>query len=191
MKDKIFIDFDETIVATRKAFCATYNKLFENVEEFVFADWTKNKSWDFVDVCPLLSGRQDVNKLFCYPQLFTHLEFIDEYMETILKRLQEQYEIIICTKGSPGNIALKSMWIQGHLPFISEVILIADSKGCTGKGNIQMQDCIFIDDNMVNLISSNASTKICFGKVQKWNEDWDGISVNNSLELFEMLDTNQ
>jgi len=191
MKDKIFIDFDETIVATRKAFCATYNELFKDVEDYVFADWIKNNSWDFDDVCPLLSGRQDVNKLFCYPQLFTKLEFIDENMETVLKKLQEQYELIICSKGTHGNIALKSMWIHGHLPFISESILIADNNANMGKGNIQMQNSIIIDDNMANLDSSNASTKICFGEVLKWNEDWNGIRTLNSLELFEILDSNQ
>jgi len=50
-----------------------------------------------------------------------------------------------------------------------------------------MSDGIIIDDHGNNLITSNADTKICFGEIKEWNEDWEGLMASNWKELGEML----
>jgi len=191
MKNKIFIDFDETIVATNKAFCATYNSIFKDVEGFIHADYNQCNCWDYKDVCPLLENREDVETVFRSVEFFKTLTMIDDNMASVLQELITQYEVIICTIGNPGNLALKSVWIQKHLPYISQVILMSNSNCIMDKSNIQMEDCIFIDDNINNLNSSNASKKICYGKEYKWNKEWDGLRALDSKELLTMITENK
>lgn len=50
-----------------------------------------------------------------------------------------------------------------------------------------MEGGIIIDDVASNLESSNASLKICFGKVYPWNEKWEGIRAYDWLEVSTML----
>jgi FMN phosphatase YigB (HAD superfamily) len=187
MKTKIFLDFDEVIVSAQKAFCEAYNELYNTYSQFTFADWTKNNEWDFTDVCPLLQGKKDVEKIFCTTTYFKYLNFIDENMPRVLTYLMDEYDLIICTIGWLENISKKSLWIRDNLPMIHKSIFMANTACHMNKSDINMANSIFVDDNMENLLSSNASMKICFGRKFNWNKDWNGLHAANSLDLLQLL----
>ena len=55
------------------------------------------------------------------------------------------------------------------------------------KSEINMTDSIFIDDSYNNLITSNATEKICFGDIYLWNRKWDGIRLANWMDIKKYL----
>ena len=59
-----------------------------------------------------------------------------------------------------------------------------------GKEEIHMQGGILVDDNYINLLTSNSDLKICMHKKTGWNKGVERsgfIRLNDSLELYEFI----
>ena len=184
-KQKLFVDFDITIVDSIKAFTDTYNILYGDHPNFVPADPNKITEYNFKCICPLIKHSEDIfkNKLF-----FFLLKFINENTYEVLEKLNKKYRLIVSTIGTSKNLSLKSKWLESNLPFIKDYILIKN-QGCKmDKSLINMgKDSIFIDDIPSNLESSNAERKILFGKIYPWNENWQGEHCLTWKEIEQML----
>ncbi len=172
LKQKFFIDFDLTIVDSISAFCSTYNFYYKNYPEFQPADPSKITSYDFRCICPLLKTQEDKNKIWGSDLLFYYLTFINDNTHDVLKKLNEKYQLVIVSIGTPKNIALKAKWLNNTLPFIKDYVLITNEGNVMDKSIVNMQNGIFIDDIPSNLESSNAEVKILFGKTYPWNKNW-------------------
>jgi len=175
-KPELFLDFDGTIVNTRKRICEMYN------EDFVWgggkkARWRKVDKYNFSDECPKLT-REVLSYYFKTPRFFDGLEF-EEDAEHTINKLSSAYKIIVATLGELENLQLKEfMIVDNDLP-IDEFIGI-DSAIYKDKSHINMNDglltgdhSIFVDDCSNNLYNSNAEIKICYGGVHSWNMDWE------------------
>lgn len=185
MKPKIFIDFDNSIVNTTRSYVDTYNMLYKFHPKFKKATYDV-KQYDLKDQCPLVKSVDDIfsSKLF-----FHNLRFINSNTKEILKKLSEDFDLIICSLGTPKNNALKSLWLSKQLPFVEQYMLVtnnyADRNCKLDKSLVNMQNAIFIDDMPKNLDSSNAKYKILFGKEYLWNHsdnkqhikciNWDNV----------------
>jgi len=183
-KKKLFLDFDSTIANSILSFTEFYNLVFKNEKNFKKAIADNCNQWDLKDICPLVNNPMDVfsSKLF-----FEQLTFMDNAKEVLLK-LSEQYELIICSIGTYDNISLKSLWIEKHLPFIKNSILIVN-EGCKmNKSMVDMNidNSIFIDDHESNLYSSNCDFKICFGKEYPWNSKWIAEGNKHCIDWLEV-----
>jgi len=187
-KRKIFFDMDGVIVNIQKAFCEVYNSEYKDYPNFIPADWTKNNKWNLKDVCPLIKSCEDI---FNSAELFYKLEFMDKYTFDVLKRLSEDYRIIICSAGSHFNISYKATWIKNKLPFVKEAVLLYNtSKQLCAKGELtNMQDSIFVDDLNKNLLESNAFYRICFGEEFAWNANTPFTRCRNFKELERIIST--
>ena len=108
-------------------------------------------------------------------------------------------EIIICTTGTPKNLAHKLNYVSKDFPFASFLpIYLKDSNG-VGKSIIDMEDSIFVDDHIDNLKSSNAKYKILFKEENnhpkaEWQhineqdkEQYDIKVAHNWREIFEIV----
>lgn len=184
MKTKLFLDFDDTIINARQAYCEVYNTWYENYPEFKIADWKLNNRWDLKDVAPLV---ENPNILFELEDFFECCKFINKNTFDVLKKASEKYEIIICSIGNATNISLKMSWIKYNLPFIKKSVLLYDDNCEMNKSIVNMQGGIFVDDVVKNLESSNADIKICFNNGCDWNKGWNGINVKNYDELEKIL----
>ena len=172
MKQKLFIDFDSTITNTHKSFCEYYNKFYNHLDGYKYADHNKCNQWGYGDECPLAVN--DLDFIFGQWFLFAKLDLFPNAYE-ILEKLSERYEIIIVSIGTYRNIALKSEWVEECLPFIHESIFLCKGNGVImDKSTVNMESGIFIDDVQSNLDSTNADRKILFGRRFVWNEEWNG-----------------
>jgi len=187
MKQKLFLDFDNTIVNSTKAFCDIYNLRYYNHPNFIKADWEKSYLYNFEDVCPLLKTKEEVENIFCSETFFRSLEFIDNNTIDVIAELNNKYQIIITSIGWPLNISLKSLWIENELPMIKEFILINNGDCSMDKGIIDMSKGVILDDVESNLISSNADLKVCFGYRHDKNENWQGEWCVDWLDVREKL----
>jgi len=182
MKNKMFLDFDSTIVDSLKSFTDVYNILYLNYPEFKLADPNKVCQYNLKCQCPLIDRVLDIfeHKLF-----FENLEFINHNTYDVLERLNEKYQLIIVTIGNYINLSRKALWLEKKLPFIKDCLLISNDGCKMDKSIINMSGSgnIFVDDVSSNLFSSNAETKILFGKRFEWNMNWEGENCLNWSEI--------
>ena len=184
MKKKIFLDFDGTTVNSIKAFCSIYNWGYAGNPKFKHADWRKVNKWDFSDEC--LLAKNDIESIFAMEEFFTNLEVMDVETLDVIDRLKDKFDIVVCSIGTPANISHKVSWIERVLD-IKNMIMLSKKDAKIDKSIINMGGGIIIDDHSENLFSSNAETKICFGEVKEWNENWSGLRARNWKELEELL----
>ncbi|HLO11138.1 MAG TPA: HAD hydrolase-like protein [Pseudoneobacillus sp.] len=182
MIKRIIFDFDDVIVDTRKAYCDMYNHKYREHGDFKPADPDKVFKWDLSDECPLEKDRYTI---FSSKELFTRLKFIDGAYEA-LKELSSKIPVAICSVVSLESAGYKAAWIKERLPFMSDVILLTDSK-TLNKGIVDMKDAMFIDDNAYNLNATNADIKICFGRNHSVNEFWVKPKFNNWKDLYKYI----
>lgn len=185
--NKLFLDFDCTIVDSVKTYCNVYNMLYKQQDDFKEADHNKVNRYDLKDQCHLVDHQETI---FSNREFFSHLEFMP-YAREVIERLGSKYELVICSIGTLDNISYKAQWIKSNLSFIKNVILISSAVGSKGmkmdKSIANMKDSIFIDDHVENLLSSNAELKICFGKEYEWNKSWMGQRCFNWKEVEKLL----
>jgi len=169
----IFIDFDNTIVKTAKAFCKIVNKNFDkdiywrnistyNLEEFELSD-------------------KIVGNIFESKEFFNELEEFDNAVKSV-EQLSKKNNVYIVSKGTNKHLALKRMWFKYNLP---EIPLIGLDMN-TSKRVIDMSDGILIDDLVENLNVSNARHKLKFG-TYKWDDYHNYSTAKNWDRMMKLI----
>lgn len=184
MRKLLYLDVDNTICNSTKRFVEIYNEEYNQQ-----ADWTKCYKWDYSDICPLL---ENAEVIFAREDFYNDkLELMDKYIKTIILLLNLQdYDIHFVTIGTKDNLKYKELWLEKQFPYISKKNYHLLEKTNMGKEEIHMQDGILVDDNYINLLTSNSDLKICMHKRTGWNKDIERsgfIRLNNSLELYEFI----
>lgn len=174
-KGNIFVDFDGCIVQTIKAICDCYHEDFQYYKNFKPVDWRSINTWDFEEL--KCATPEYINTYFNQQRFFDKLEFMPNAKE-ILEELSEDYNITIVSSGYSPNLRAKQIWIEKNLPFCG--FIGVNMKEYKDKSHVaEMRTGIFIDDSSSNLKTSNALVNICFGEKYSWNEDWEGIRLDN------------
>ena len=184
MRKLLYLDVDNTICNSTKRFVEIYNQEYNQQ-----ADWTKCYKWDYSDICPLL---EDAEPIFAREDFYNDkLELMDKYIKTIILLLHLQdYDIHFVTIGTKDNLKYKEQWLEQQFPYIRKDNYHLLEKTNMGKEEIHMQSGILVDDNCINLLTSNSDLKICMHKVTGWNKDIEKsgfIRLNDSLELYEFI----
>lgn len=182
-KQNFFIDFDNTLIHTIDAFCSVYNKLYINHPKFKPAVPDLVNEYNFKDQCPLV---ENVLSIFESPLFFKFARLINNNTYEILEKISKKYKPIICSIGTPRNIAYKAHYLEEKIPFIKDYVLITNQDCKMDKGIVNMQGAVFLDDIPSNLISSNAKEKLLFGTIYPWNLGWD--SRKHCLDWSEVGD---
>jgi len=191
MKQKLFLDFDSTLVDSVDAFIKVYIDRYKNTEGFVYPNVDTLRQWDFRDICPLLK-RGEVQDIFSNKEFFQYLKPFRNTVE-VLNKYKDKYEMCIVTIGTLKNLSHKAEYIEKYFPMVHNTILI-NNTGCKmDKSMIKMKgtdECpsVFIDDHGDNLKSSNADIKIVYGKAYDWNKDIVKLRAYNWLEVDRLLD---
>lgn len=185
-KTKLFCDMDNTLTNSTKAFCEAYNYIYRYHKDFIPAQWELVNTWNFENQCPNLNSHSDVLEIFNSPVFFKFLKLINDNTYEVARELNEKYQIIIASIGTPKNLSLKSLYLEDELPFIQDYILLCNNGCKMNKEIIQMNypDSIFIDDVTTNIESSNAQNKFIFGLEYPWSQtknfnrlrDWTDIA---------------
>ena len=188
-KQNLFLDCDNSLTASTRSFCESYNILYKYHKDFTPANWELVNIWNMQDQCTILKSHLDVLEIFETPIFFKLLKLINNNTYEIVRELNEKYQIIIASIGTPMNLSLKSLYLQETLPFIKDYILMYNDGIKMSKEIIQMNypDSIFIDDVTTKLDSSNAVNKYIFGKEYPWSQTndyhrlWNWTDIANKL----------
>jgi len=184
-KQKIFMDFDGTIINSIKAFCYVYNNIkYPSHPEFRPAEWSLVERYDAKCQCPLV---ENVLELFEHPLFFKSAEFLNGNTYEVLEQLNEKYDVILTSIGTFNNLSMKALWIKENLPFIKQCILLNNGANTMNKGIVNMQGGIIVDDVLSNLESSNADIKIIMGDEYDWNKSDKYRRCFNFTDLANVL----
>lgn len=187
MKKELFFDIDNTICNSTKRFVEIYNEIYNQN-----ADWRKCYKWDYSDVCPLV---EDAEVIFARSDFYNNqLDYHDPYVHSMLEILYNfnKFNIHFVTIGTKRNLYFKKEWLKRRFPYIPDENYHLLEKIEMGKGEIDMSGGILIDDNYINLLTSNADLKICMHHKTEWNKDVERSGfkrVENSLKLYQYIRT--
>ena len=193
---KLILDFDNTIVNTTKAMIRSMNPFIKDSSKKVDEN-SPSYYWSFKDLFPETHMRY-IDILFNSELLFDNMELYSN-VRNVLEDLHEKGVMIyVCSIGSYKNIKLKLDYLHKHLPFV-EVIPIAQNNIAMDKAIINMENAVFLDDNVDCLNSSNADVKILYKHdnfTTEKNRVWNGY-VSTSWEdedfiklVYDLLEVN-
>lgn len=179
---KLYVDYDGTIANTIQAIVRMYDQEFSKHPNYHQVDWSEIESWDFDELD--VASREHIDKYFETEKFFQLVEFMP-YADFILDKLKDFYQVCIVSMGNGDNLLLKKQWCRERLPYAEFIGL--DFSEHSDKAHIDMSDGIFVDDVSVNLDTSNAQKKICFGMKYPWNENWTGDRATNWFNLWKQI----
>ena len=167
------------IVDSVKAIVSLYNEDFSAYKKFHYVNHLDINTWDFQE-CSCATADY-INTYFNTPRFFERLEFMHN-ADYVLSKLSRHFDITIVSHGYSPNLKIKKEWVNKHITPLVHKTCVFDFIGVnlkehTDKSCIDMSNGIFIDDNISNLATSNASYKIVFGAVHSWN-------INNEKKQY-------
>lgn len=174
----IYLDYDGCIVNTIEAIVGLYNEDFRFYKDFQRVQWWDVETWGFEECT--CATRQQIDLYFNQPRFFNTVEFMP-WARQVIDELQKSYQVKIVSMGEYPNLVGKRGWLKYYFPNI-ELIGI-DFKEHSNKAHIDMSDGALLDDSSINLKTSKALEKICFGDSYRWNEDWDGLRAANWMDI--------
>ena len=175
MMKTLILDADGTLLNTNKAMIRSMNPFIKEVSQKVYED-TPVTDWNYASVFPQKYLRY-VDILFSSKLLFDNMELFPNVKETLGDLHDKGVEIIICTIGTKDNIKYKLDYLDKVLPFIDVVPIVKKDKVVMNKGIINMENSVFIDDNINNILSSNADYRILYKHNNidtDYNKGWEG-----------------
>lgn len=167
MKNKIYVDFDNTLFDSSKAFLQAYDVMVGRTNK------THTLCWDFDD-CNI--DKSKIASIFDSALFMTYLQPFEGALET-LNKLAELTEVNIVTIGTYENIKSK-IWKLETLDLTKNIGMIPIIKP-KNKSVVMNKEIIpngiLIDDHPNNLKSSNAEHKVLFSwqdKSYDWQKDY-------------------
>lgn len=175
MTKRLILDFDETIVNTKKAFIEVHQELFgkEPENKLITPKWELVQKYDFSDQIPTLNSER-LYQVFDSELLYSYLEYYDNAKE-IIEELSSKTEVVIASMCSIFSVERKGVKILKDLPLVKFQPILYPFYG--DKASIDMRNGIFIDDHIKNLSNNSADKNICFrynGCIMDTNKDWNG-----------------
>lgn len=173
-KIKLFVDADDTILESSKAFIDIVNRQ-DNINPP--KTYEELRDWKYQSLFPYMTNERIV-KIYDSEEFFNIVKINQDFESFYLKH-ENDFEWNVVTKGYKSNIEHKQRYFKKHLPKAKVVGCRFDSKEEQNfdKSHINMDYGIQIDDRTDCLIGSNANIKILF----KNNRDfyWNRTDMSN------------
>ena len=107
-KQKIVLDFDDTMVKSSEQIIRMLNKKYglnKTIEDL--------KDWSYSSIYPKITNAE-IQELYSSIEFFNQVEWNIGVQEFLIK-FNNEYEFIICSKGSKQNLLLKELFLNQHM----------------------------------------------------------------------------
>lgn len=168
----VFLDMDNTIADSQKAFIDTHCELHGLV-----VDKSYTERWDFKDLFPNIT-KQEVMEIFTSDLYFERLFPLEGAEEKVKAMTYFGDTVYITTLCHPDILQKKQEWLSLYFPTANYIPIVSKAHD---KSIINMKGGIFVDDRKDVLLGSNADTKIlfkCKGNCD-WQQGWSGLWFDN------------
>ena len=190
-KIKLFIDADDTILESSKAFIDIVNQQ-DNINPP--KTYEELRDWKCRSLFPYMTNERIV-EIYDSEEFFNIVKVNSDFESFYLKH-ENDFEWYIVTKGHEKNIKNKEKYFKKHLPRAK--VIGCKFKSCDDKkydkSHIDMNHGIQIDDRTDCLIGTNSDTKILFkNKAERyWNQindaNEDIYIANEWKEIIDILE---
>ncbi len=190
-KIKLFLDADDTILESSRAFIDIVNKRYAiNPPKQL-----KNlRDWRYRSLFPSMTN-EEIVEIYDSAEFFDTVKINSDFENFYLKH-EYDFEWNIVTKGHESNIKHKEKYFKSRLPQATVIGCRFDSieKQNFDKSRIDMNYGIQIDDRTDCLMGTNANIKILFKNNQEfdWNRAYDINEpiyiMNDWKEIIETLE---
>ena len=170
---KIFVDFDDTLVKSRRAIVKCVNDMFHlSRTEDDITDWGfRSLKSDFT--------RKDVEGLFESDTFWNNVELYEGAVETL-----KGHEVHLCTVGTKKNLQRKAEFLSKHsLPYLPAFVNSDEGKSQKDKKSFDMAGAIQIGDTWQELEHTNASVKILFKDYHDY--PWQEVPPNAEVYIVD------
>ena len=146
------IDVDGVIINSVKRLLHYYNATYsKNV------DWKLIREWNLDGQCSFKNPEQEIEDIFA-DKMFYQKQFLHKGAMKYINKLSKKHEVYFCTLGNSKNLYYKSKFLNEYFPNIGIISL----ENMCDKGIVDMQDSIYIDDKLHNLLNSDAKYRWLF-----------------------------
>lgn len=170
---KVFVDFDDTLVKSRKAIVNCINDMFHlsRTEDDI-------TDWGFRSLKSDLTSK-DVEGLFESDAFWDSVEIYDGAVETL-----QDNEVYLCTFGTTKNLQRKSQFLVEHnLPYYEAFVNSDYGKTMKDKKQFDMAGAVQIGDTWQELEHTNADVKILFKDYRDY--PWQQIPPNAEVYVVD------
>ena len=190
-KIKLFLDADDTILESSRAFIDIVNKRYA----INSPKQLKNlRDWGYRSLFPSMTN-EEIVEIYDSAEFFDTVKINSDFENFYLKH-EYDFEWNIVTKGHESNIKHKEKYFKSRLPQATVIGCRFDSieKQNFDKSHLDMNYGIQIDDRTDCLIGTNANIKILFKNNQEfdWNRTYDINEpiyiMNDWKEIIETLE---
>ena len=173
-KIRLFIDADDTILESSKAFIDIINRQ-DNINPP--KTYEELQDWRYQSLFPYMTTKRVV-EIYDSEEFFNIVKVNPDFESFYLKH-ENDFEWYIVTKGYKTNIEHKQKYFKKHLPKANVVGCRFCSKEEQNfdKSHIDMDYGIQIDDRTDCLIGSNANIKILFKNTRDFY--WNRTDMSN------------
>lgn len=190
-KIKLFIDADDTILESSKAFIDIINRQ-DNINPPKTYD--ELRDWKYKSLFPYMTNEKII-EVYDSEEFFNIVKINTDFEKFYFEH-ENDFEFYIVTKGHKSNIEHKQKYFEKYLPKAKVVGCHFDSKEVENfdKSHIDMDYGIQIDDRTDCLMGTNANIKILFKNNRNfyWNRTQnitEPIYIMNSWkEIIETLE---
>jgi 5'(3')-deoxyribonucleotidase len=165
MRKKIVaVDMDDTILWLMKEIMKDHNDRFPDH----LLEYKDMIAFDESMMHP------EYNKMnfFEKPGSFRNLEIMDEYVVDELRKINQDYDLIIVTSAFAHSVPDKWEWLQEHLPFITK------DKFITASRKYLINADILIDDAIHNVLDWTTTGRPAIVPSHHWNQKL--LTLNNN-----------
>lgn len=174
----MYIDVNGVIANHVKAVVELYNYDFREKDGFREVQADEINTWEMRELS--CATKQERYNYFTDDRFFDVLNVMPDFERVITNLYKSgQYTFTLVTLGSKVNLEKMEKWLKDHVMNIGipMKLIMLDEAEYNDKSSIDMAGVIFIDDKLENLETSNAKTKIVFGRKHGYNEQFRGIRL--------------
>lgn len=170
---KVFVDFDDTLVKSRKSIVKCINDMFHlsRTEDDV-------TDWGFRSLKGDLT-KKELEGLFESDAFWNNVEFYEGAIDTLAG-----HDVYLCTVGTTENLRRKSQFLSEHsLPYHEAFVNSDRGQTMKDKKMFDMAGAIQIGDTWQELEQTNASIKILFKDYRDYS--WQQVPPNAEVYIVD------
>jgi len=159
-KQTIFWDVDDVVINSLEVTVDLINEWYNKPNNLPIKSVSEAKDWKLQAIHKGLTPEQ-IDYIFRCPEFWAKVQIREGFNNIIHSPILNKYNHVFVTKGTLDNLTYKECFLRTFLgEFYTDHFEYIGLLDHESKGTINMSGGIMIDDNMRNLLESNASIKI-------------------------------
>ena len=158
-KQTIYWDVDDVALDTLPTMIELINQKFNRPNGLPDKTLADAKDWNMKSIYRYLT-RKDLESLFSSQDFWDNVKLKPGFTDLLSRPILRKYNNVFLTVGTPENLKYKRDFLERELGKKFKYFTYIGIESPKTKASVKMPNDIIIDDNIKNLIETNAAIKI-------------------------------